>query len=95
MNTQKLSSIFNRYIITVIVVFSIAITSYGQEAKNKSNNPKPYPLLNPPDSITTAMTREWFSWSFPEWQNPDPNAKGRLPRQTWTKNERAVYEKRV
>ena len=57
--------------------------------------PVPYPLLNPPEGITPAQTREAFPWSFPEHQNPDPNLPGRLPRQTWTPRERQAYEARI
>jgi len=59
-----------------------------------SNAParKPYAVLNPPAGITPAMTREPFSWSFPQQDNPDPNVPGRLPRRTWTPAERRAYE---
>jgi hypothetical protein len=41
------------------------------------------------------MTREPYSWSFPNEGNPDPNAPGRLPRRTWTPQERRTYEASV
>ena len=57
--------------------------------------PLPFPALNPPDGITPAQTRGWIPWSPPEWQLEQPSKPVRLPRRTWTAEQRAAYEARV
>ena len=48
-----------------------------------------------PSDISPAHTREPFSWSFPEYENPDPALPGRFPRKVWSPEERIAYEARV
>ncbi|MFZ4398164.1 MAG: hypothetical protein ACOYOU_21325 [Kiritimatiellia bacterium] len=68
----------------------------GLGLATEAENPVPYALLSPPEGITPAQTREPFPWSFPHpANNPDPNLPGRLPRMTWTPQERKAYEARV
>lgn len=57
--------------------------------------PQPHQTLNPPDGITPAQTREWFPWSFPQFNSPNPDEPNRYPRQTWTPEERKAYEQRI
>lgn len=57
--------------------------------------PVPYSTLNPPEGITPAQTREPYSWSFPQFEDPALNLPGRFPRKNWTPQERKVYEARV
>lgn len=45
--------------------------------------------------VTPAQTREPFSWSFPGYDDPDPDLPGRLPRKVWDPQERKMYEARV
>ena len=68
---------------------------YSGHSMDENGKPIPYSTLNSPADITPAMTREAFSWSFPEYKDPDPNAAQRYPRMTWTKESRQEYEDKV
>lgn len=68
---------------------------YTGHPLDENGKPISYSTLNPPKDITPAMTREWFPWSFPEWQSSALDAKQRYPRMTWTEETRRVYEDKV
>ncbi|MFO7535286.1 MAG: hypothetical protein R6X19_06340 [Kiritimatiellia bacterium] len=73
-------------------------TMAGDHASSPSSQgvePVPYSTLNPPEGITPAQTREPYSWSFPQYKDAPPDLPGRLPRQSWTPQERKTYEARV
>lgn len=96
---NSLSTSVSSLLCFLLCALSVACTNekklYSGHPLDENGKPIPYSILNPPKDITPAMTREWFPWSFPEYQSPALDAKQRYPRMTWTKESRREYENKV
>ncbi len=79
-------------VILLLGVGTIVPVAQGQVQAGTTGKPAqisqavPYPTLDPPPGITPAQSREPFSWSL---------SASKLPKQTWTPQERKAYEARM
>ncbi|KKL18018.1 hypothetical protein LCGC14_2479730, partial [marine sediment metagenome] len=83
---NKDSEIMNNWVKVQDDVLKVALSSKTRQAAHQKPDAVPYGTLQPPQGIKPAQTRGWFPW--------DPKGV-KFPAQTWTPEERQMYEARV